>query len=309
MTTRVGPTEDRTVAERPTSLGGFTWVDGLMLCVVLIWGLNFVVLKLALPEFELLAFVAVRFAVATVSLLLLTWWREGNVGCARADFWRLLGLGLLGNGLYQILFMNGIARTSAGNTSLMLATSPIFVALMSAFLGERIPRLAWWGIGLSFVGIGLIIEGGAGAQLGSEHLLGDLFVLGAAVCWGCYTPLLRPFLKRYSPLKLNMLTMALGTLPLFVLGAPAVTRQPWGQVSAGAWLGLLYTALFGIVAAYLIWNIGVQRAGSARTAVYSNLVPVCALVAAALLLGERIYPLQLVGAAIVIAGIVLTRRR
>ena len=60
MTTRVGPTEDRTVAERPTSLGGFTWVDGLMLCVVLIWGLNFVVLKLALPEFELLAFVAVR---------------------------------------------------------------------------------------------------------------------------------------------------------------------------------------------------------------------------------------------------------
>lgn len=296
------------VPPAPAATPRFSWSDLGMLLVVLIWGVNFAVLKLALREFDVLTFTAVRFAIATALMVALTLATEGNLRIHPGDFWKLVGLGLLGNGLYQLLFMNGIARTTAGNSSLILATAPIFVAILGSWMGYRLRPVTWLGILLSFVGLFLIIQGGAGAQLGSDHLLGDGLVLLAAICWGAYTALLAPFLRVYSPLKLNALAMILGTLPLFVAAAPSFASQPWADVTWVGWACLLFTAIFAVVVAYNLWNMGIQRVGSARTAVYSNLVPVVALVTAALVLGERIAALQAIGAAVVILGIVLTRR-
>ncbi|MCW5851161.1 MAG: DMT family transporter [Anaerolineae bacterium] len=284
-------------------------VDLGMLAVVVFWGVNFPLVKGALREFDALAFAGLRFALVTVCMAALAWTREGDLRPRPGDLWKIMGLGLLGNGVYQLTFMLGLARTSASNASLMIATAPIFVALTAALLGEHIHRWAWIGIVLSFLGIALVIQGGAGAQLSAEHLVGDLIALAGAAAWGAYTALLRPFLKVYSPLKLNALTMLLGTFPLFIAAAPAMSHIPWGGISAAAWLVLLYSALFSVVVAYNIWNWAVHRVGSARTAVYSNLVPVVALLTSAILLGERMAPLQFVGAAVVITGIVLTRRR
>ncbi len=280
-----------------------------MLAVVLFWGVNFPLVKGALREFDALAFAGLRFALVTVCMAGLAWAREGSLRPRPGDVWKVMGLGLLGNGVYQLAFMLGLARTTASNASLIVATAPIFVALTAGLLGERIHRWAWLGIILSFLGIALVIQGGAGASLGTEHLVGDVIALVGAAAWGAYTALLRPFLKVYSPLKLNALTMLFGTFPLFIAAAPAMSRIAWTSISGGAWLVLLYSALFSVVISYNIWNWAVHRVGSARTAVYSNLVPVVALLTSALLLGERMTLLQFVGAAVVITGIVLTRRR
>lgn len=296
-------------AGRPaTSAGSFTWVDAAMLLVVLIWGVNFAIIKVALREIDPLAFAALRFGLATAMMVGLALAFERSLRIQRGDFWKLLGLGLLGNGIYQILFMSGIARTTAGNTSLILATAPIFVAILSAFMGYRLRPIAWAGILLSFTGLALIVFSGAGAQLGGDHVIGDVLVLSAAMCWGGYTALLAPFLRRYSPLKLNALAMLLGTPPLFPVALPALTQQSWATVTWQGWGGLMFAVVLSVVVAYIIWNTGVKRVGSARTAVYSNLVPVIALVTAAIVLGERIHPLQIAGAAVVVMGIVLTRR-
>ena len=123
-------------AGRPaTSAGSFTWVDAAMLLVLLIWGVNFAIIKVALREIDPLAFAALRFGLATAMMVGLALAFERSLRIQRGDFWKLLGLGLLGNGIYQILFMSGIARTTAGNTSLILATAPIFVAILSALMG------------------------------------------------------------------------------------------------------------------------------------------------------------------------------
>lgn len=295
-------------APQASAASRFTSIDLGMLLVVLIWGVNFVILKVALREIDPLAFAALRFGLATAIMAGLTLAFEGSLRIRRGDFWKLLGLGLLGNGIYQILFMSGIARTTAGNTSLILATAPIFVAILSVFLGYRLRPIAWAGILLSFAGLALIVLSGAGAQLGGDHLVGDALVLLSAMCWGGYTTLLAPFLRVYSPLKLNALAMLLGTPPLFLAALPSLARQSWSNVTWQGWGGLAFAVVMSVVVAYLIWNMGVKRVGSARTAVYSNLVPVVALVTAAVVLGERIYPLQVVGAAVVVTGIVLTRR-
>ncbi len=288
----------------------FTRLDLAMLGVVLIWGLNFVALKVGLSEINTLAFAGVRFLIATVTMVALVYINRENLRMYQGDFWKIMGLGIMGQGGYQVIFMSGMARSSsAGTASLILATSPIFVALLGLFMGERISRWAWGGIVLSFAGLLLLIQGGTGVELDAEHLFGDFLLLLSAVGWALYTVVSRPFLHRYSPLKLTALTMVLGTWPLYLIALPSAMQQNWAALSSVAWASLLYSAFFSIVIAYVIWYVSISRVGSARTSVYSNLVPVVALILAWVLLGERIAPLQLVGGAIVLLGIALTRKK
>ncbi|MCX7670958.1 MAG: DMT family transporter [Anaerolineae bacterium] len=138
--------------------------------------------------------------------------------------------------------------------------------------------------------------------------MGNLLVLAAAMMWAGYTLGGKPLLGRYSPLKLNAFTMVPGTTLLVMLSIPQLARQDWAAVTPGAWAALGYSATFAVVVAYVLWYTSVQRVGGARTAVYSNLTPVVASLVSWLVMGESLSPMQIVGAAIVITGILLTRR-
>jgi drug/metabolite transporter (DMT)-like permease len=190
-----------------------------------------------------------------------------------------------------------------------MATSPIWVAVIGYLLRiERINRLMWAGILLSFTGIVVLISGGGGEiDLGSATLVGDLLLLGCAAAWALYTTASKPLLARYSPLKLTAWTMVAGTIPLLVISAPALAQQDWSAISAAAWAGLAFSTLMAVVVGYLIWYTSVQRVGNARTAIYSNLTPVIAIVFAWLTIGSTLAPLQLLGAAVVLSGLMLTR--
>jgi drug/metabolite transporter (DMT)-like permease len=148
-----------------------------------------------------------------------------------------------------------------------------------------------------------------GLHLGGPTLVGDLLTLAATLCWASFTVLSKPLLSRYSPIKLITLTMVLGTVPFLALATPTLVAQDWSRVTATGWLGLLYSYSLAIVAAYIVWYTSVQRVGNARTAIFSNLTPVVALIAAWLLRGETLAPLQFIGAAVVLLGISLARRR
>ncbi len=295
-----------------------TWSrnDLLMLSAVLIWGINFTAVKFALREFSPMAFNGVRFSLATVTMsLILLWqaWTGRNpdlLWLPRRDWLRVGLLGLLGNTLYQLLFITGINFTTPANSSLLMATAPIWVAVVGFLLRiERISRLMWGGILLSFAGMVVLILGGEGRlSLSSSTLPGDLMLLGCAILWAVYTTISKPFLGRYSPLKLTTWTMITGTLPLVLICLPAILRQDWRAISWVGWSALFFSAFLAVVVGYLVWYTSVQRVGNARTAIYSNLTPVFAIAFAWLTLGSTLTWLQACGALIVLAGLVLSRR-
>ncbi|MBC7264562.1 MAG: DMT family transporter [Chloroflexi bacterium] len=286
----------------------FGRIDLLLLSMVLIWGVNFPVVKGALAEMQPLAFNALRFISATILLYLLVRLTGQTVSVHRPDLLGIALLGLLGNGIYQLLFISGIAFTTATNSSLILAMVPITVAIMGAALRlERIPWWAWVGIALSFTGLCLLILGnGVEDGQAQNHLVGDLLVFAAMMCWSAYTILSKPYVRRYSTLSVTVLSMASGAGLIFLASLPSLFSQNWAAVSQSGWLGLIFSSVFAIALGYLAWFTGVRAVGSARTAIYSNFTPVVTLVSSALLLGESLRPSQLIGAFVILIGIVLT---
>lgn len=284
--------------------------DLAILLLVVIWGVNFSVVKWLLEQFDPLALNGLRFALGALVLVPFVVRGGGLARFERRDWLPLIGLGIVGNLVYQILFIYGIDLTLAGNAALMLAMSPVFITLLSAYMRhERIRPAGWCGVAFSTGGIACVLAGTSGIQFGAETLVGDLVMLGAAVAWAVYTVGSSPLVRRYGALPVTGVTMWIGAALLFVVSVPSLASQDWSLVAPLAWTGLVLSGVLAVGLSYVIWHHGVEHLGSARTAVFSNTVPIVALVTAWLALGETPGPLQLVGAALIIAGVLLTRLR
>ncbi len=300
---------DSAVGTAPKFKSAVTWIDLAMLSVTFIWGVNFTVVKQTLLEMSPLVFVTLRCLLAAVLICAVLLIRGEDLRWERSDLWQLLALGLLGNAVYQILFIEGIARTTASNSSLLLSTSPIWVTLLSAlFRQDRITPAVAVGVGLSFAGITLIVGmEGPGVSLAGASLPGNVMSVAAGLFWASYTLMSRPLLRRYSPLKLTGLSMLMGTVPMLLYSAHAMVQQDWAGISWQGWLGYGYSMLLAIAVAYVVWNTSVQRVGNARTAVFATMVPVIAVVVSWLFLHEDLGLWQGIGAFITLTGVALTR--
>ncbi len=296
--------------EQRVLFAGLTKTDLTMLLVVLIWGANFSIVKAALTEIPPLAFATLRFASASVLLLAFTFWREGRHALPpdQATFWKLTWIGVIGNTVYQALFTYSLTLTTAANGSLIIATTPAWVALTAAVLGiERVRRTMAMGIALAIGGVMLVVAE-RGLSLGGSGLLGDLLMLGAALCWMIYTLGVRTLGQGLSPLAITAWTMATGVPGMTLISIPDWGRVAWDSVSFNAWFGLLYATLLALVLAYVLWNNSVRVAGSARTAIYSCAIPLVATLLAWPLIGEQPTWVQGIGGLLIISGVLLTRR-
>jgi drug/metabolite transporter (DMT)-like permease len=220
----------------------------------------------------------------------------------------LLGLGALGNGLYQVFFVEGIAHTRAGDAALVIAATPAMIALAGRFRGtEQIAGRGWAGIALSVAGIGFVAYGTTGQSGSGGTLFGALLILCGSACWAIYTVYLKPYTHAIDGVKLSAITMAGGVAPLMLVGLAPVLRADWQHLPPAAWWALLYSGLGALVVAYLFWYRGVRILGPTRTAMYSNLQPIFAVAVAWLLLGEVPTMWQGVGAASIMTGLLMTR--
>ena len=140
-------------------------------------------------------------------------------------------------------------------------------------------------------------------------LRGDLMMVGAVCCWAIYTLGAGPLMTRHSPVGVTGVSMAIGTLIYVPLVLPRLRATPWTSLSAATWFAILYSALFALCIAYTIWYTAVREIGSARTAVYSNVIPIVAMLTAVVFLGERLTRGRLLGALAVLVGVALTRVR
>jgi drug/metabolite transporter (DMT)-like permease len=127
------------------------------------------------------------------------------------------------------------------------------------------------------------------------------------LCWSLYSVLAQPLLKRHSPLVITGLAMACGTAVYLLFAIAPMLGTNWEAISVTSWALMAASSLLALAFAYMVWYTAVQRIGSSRTAIYSNLTPIVAMIVAAAWLGEQVTRSQLLGAVLILGGIAVTR--
>ena len=285
--------------------------------VVLFWGLNFAVIKVPLAVLPPLVVNVLRFALSAVVLGAIHAARSRARGVPmtatfRAGTAQVIGLGLLGQVVYQVGFILGIDRTTAGAAAILIAASPLVTAAAGHVLGiDRLRALGWAGFLVSLAGVGLVVTSHPDASTATtpSDPVGIALLLGAAAAWGLATVWSRTLLDRgATALGLSFWGVVLAVPVLGVLAIPDLAGVDWSAVGWPAWAALVYSGALSTGVAYWLWYDAVQRVGPSRAAAFSNLTPFVGVAAGVAFLGEPFVVLQVAGGALVIAGLVVMRR-
>lgn len=273
-----------------------------------LFGLSFAATKVALRGFQPLLLATTRFACTALVLLAIWRLRAGRETLTRADLRRLALLGFISLTVYFAFETIGISRTTASAASILIATIPIFVSVLSAtLLRERQAALRWAGVVLSFAGVAVLVVLGGGTGGGS--LSGNLLVLGAALSAAIYQILAGRFLTNRSALCLTAFQNLFGALFMAPLAAVEAALLGVRRPTTEAVLGLIYLIAGCSVLAYLLLNFGLRFVPASRASTFTNLTPIVAVAGAAVLLGERFTGWQGLAAMAVLAGVWLANRR
>jgi len=288
--------------QRETS-GGV--VDLALVSVVVMWALTFPTFKIAWRRIDPVAFTALRFALMVVISLAVLGFARSRVRVRRGDLPFIALSGLLGYFAYQLLFILGLDRTTIVASAILISTHPLFSVLFAWLLGrERPTRRQLVGIGLAFFGVAVFLQ--VWNALGAATW-GDLLSLGAAAAFGAYGVVNQPLGKRYPSRELMAYTLLIGGGLVALIGLPAALQQDWGAARPVDWAIMAFAILGPVYLAYALWNWAIQQRGIARTTVYGFAVPVVAAIIAVVFLDETLEPVQLLGALLVVSGVVLTR--
>jgi drug/metabolite transporter (DMT)-like permease len=278
--------------------------------VVLVWGFNFSVMKLAYRSFHPIVFNAARFTIACVTMIFLLKLQRSTLHIDREDMKAVIWLGFLGNPLYQFFFALGLERTRAGNAGLLMALTPVFAYLIGILMKrEKFSPGVLAGIILSLCGVAAIVLFSSAGISFTGTWRGDLMMIAAAFLWGWYSADSTKLLVKYGTLRLTVATIMTGSAMIVLLSIPWLLNQDWSSIDRTAWLCLAYSAFLSIVYGYFVWGYGLRKIGVSHTAVFSNVTPIIALIAGWWLLGEQPSPAQLIGVVLVVTGVFMVRSR
>ncbi len=301
------------LAMAPSSNSRSWLADASLVSVVFIWGANFPILKAALEVMHPFVLNIFRFSISVALLGSIYLWRRGDRSFwapMRSHGWSIVGLGLAGYFVYQVLFIVSVNNTTAGSAALIMAGAPLWTALIGRLSGLEVLRgLAWIGLFISLAGTALVIlDGATNATLTESSLFGNTMMLMGAVVWGGFTTYNKAIVHDVSPLGVTFFGL-LVALPLLVgLGIPYWSTVQWAEVDTWVWWAIVYSGALSTGIAFLIWNNAVKTVGPSNTAVYNNLVPFVAVLGGAWFLGESVTTLQILGGALIIGGVVWMRR-
>lgn len=278
-----------------------------LLLAAFFFGTNFVAVKHVVESVPPVLFAAARFTLAGILLWLTLRITEPQTRLKKKDFLPVLGLGVVGITVTQTVFTVGVSLTTAANTALIYATAPVWGMLLGFSLALEKPRFSGVvGVAMCLAGVASTVYGGL--SLGGTSFLGDALILAAAVCWGSYTVISLSLLRRYSPLAVAaypMLFGGLATFPPALFDLDVRLSDLDGSVLFAALYSTLLSSAFGFTA----WQAGVSRVGANRVLVYQYLVALTGVGAGILILGEGFGPGQLIGAAVILVGVYVARRR
>ena len=287
----------------PARLRGRILIEPLAAAVL--WGGVFTAVKLALVDIPVLSLTAGRIVLA-VLLLFAVSGGVGWLGQGR-ELWRPLISAGLAQTTFQVLVMQGLSRTTASISAILLASAPLITAgWLAATRRERLTARQWGGLVLGIGGVAVLMGPDGSDWAGS--LGGNVVALGSAVAWAWYSLAIGPLARAVGPVRATAGTLAVAALVLAPFGAVEGSTVSWSGVSAVAWAGLLYGAVLGLALATILWVRSIQRWGTQATMNYGYVEPVAAVLIAALVLGETLRPVQGLGAAMALLGVYLASR-
>ncbi len=282
--------------------------DVILLAAVTLWALNYSIVKYGISQFVPLALPVFRFGAAGLLLLAILRVREGSVGVRREDLPRLIVAGFFGVTLSQISFVYALTYTTASDNALLGATAPIVTVVVATLMGlERSNRRHWLAVLIGLVGVVLIVAGGPAVSLFQSGLLGDALAFGNVLFSSIAAILVVPLLIRYSVYRILTYEMLIGTLILAPIALPSILAQDFGRITIAGWLALAYAILATGLITNLLYFTAVGRIGPSRAAVYQYVQAFLGVLFAVLLLAEQVSLVQLVGGAIVVASVILSR--
>jgi len=282
--------------------------DAYLLATTAIWGLNFPIAKSVLAVLDPFAFAGMRWIVATVALVVVVLLRTRDLLVPWRDFLIMAALGSFGVAVFQTVWTNGLALTTAAKGSILVSTTPIFAALGGVLIGRAPGLRAWAGAALGFGGVFLLVNNSLSEiTVGGGSLKGDLMMLAVAALWAVYSAGAAPLIARHGAIKTTFWIIIVGSLCLALFTAPEMAATDWRAVGFGTWSELLYTAIFSAALGFVWWYEGIRHLGPVRAMLYSYLIPVFGIAASAAMLGDVMSGVQMLGAALALAGVALAR--
>ncbi len=283
--------------------------DLALVAVAVMWGVNIPIMKHGVGLIDRLAFNSMRLTFSAIVLGILVW-IEARPTSKNAQWGRILGVAFLSGFVYQLCFVLGVGKTAAGNTALILSTTPMWTALLAWMMRlERLPRIAWIGLTVTFVGTILVAVDPTKLDFGARYFQGNMTILLASFLWALASVLSKPLLEQISPTRMAFLSAAI-TLPAHYAIAGSHTLGGLRTITTDMTaLGCVaYSGLFSTGLAYAFWNYGVRKVGPSQASIYQNLVPMIALTAGWFVLNESMTLIQIPGGIAILGGLVLMRR-
>jgi drug/metabolite transporter (DMT)-like permease len=279
-----------------------------LLLMALFWGGTFIAGRRLAMEVGPFAGAFLRFLVASVFLVAMTLRAEKRLPLPkRSHLIPLFLMGMTGVFLYNVFFLKGLKLIEAGRASIIIASNPIFIAVMSALIfHDRLNRLKVAGILISVSGaVTVITRGEFQSGLGAGVGWGELFIFGCVASWVAYSLLGKSVMSDLSPLVAVTYSSVIGAVCLF---PPAVMEGLWDSrdYSFAAWASIFYLGFFGTVLGFVWYYEGIKRIGPVRAGLFINFVPISAVFLAFLILGEPLTLSLLIGAVLVSSGVYLT---
>lgn len=275
--------------------------------VALLYAGNYTIAKEVMPEYMApSALILLRALVAVPAFWLLSSDRSTIKG---RDYLRLLACGFLGVAANQLLFFEGLSLTRPINASLIMTTTPILVFVASAIiLRERITGRKILGIVLGFTGAALLLVNDS-FKIGEGTWFGDLLVFLNATSYGLYLVLVKPLLKKYSPLTVIKWVFLFGLLFIIPFGAPPFLDVEWSQLPSVTWLYIAYIALGVTVLAYLLNIWALSKADASLVGIYIYLQPLLATVIAVIAAKDVLTLPKVLFSLLIFAGVYLVSRK
>ena len=279
-----------------------------LILAAVFWGLNFAATKYAAQFIPPLLLVALRFTVGGLLMLYLLRLLEPATKLTPKDLLPMAGLGCVGVTISQVGFTFGISMTSAANTGLIFATSPVWGLLLGLALGlERPTFRGVVGVALSIVGVSIVFYEGLGAE--NTSLVGDFLVLLGGAGFGAYTVLSMLVLGRHSPLAVSTYSLLFGGIIVLLLSTPYSVGVEWESVGFGAWAAVVFSAVFAAAFTFSAWQKGIIRVGANRVLVYQYLITLVGVTSGIIFFGETLGINTIVGGTIILLGVYLARRQ
>lgn len=282
---------------------------GYLTAAAVLWGGSVIAQKWGVSFFTPLRLALLRGAGATLVLLLIWIGSKERKGIFRKgdllDFFLLAFLAMVGNQLSNYYGLRTIPASEAG--MIMGLTPVLTVLLASVFFSEPMTRRRIAGSLLSFVGVLLVVAKPVGGTFASSWR-GDFFVGIGVFSWVLYTLYSRKVLRRHASLTLSLATISIGTALIAPFAFMETGAVEWGKIPFSAWMALGYLVLLASALAFVVWNAGLQKIGPERAAVFSNLIPVTALLLGVVLLSEEISVRQIAGMGLILTSVWLVNR-